>query len=157
MVERARRSVGATIAAARAALAEASPPTWAAARTTRGGARLRLLRLQRRRGRPAPDAGRGRRCAFVVIDLDVHQGNGTAAIFAGDEACSRSRCTASATFRSARRRDLDVGLPDGCDDAAYLAALDRRSTSLAAHAARRPAWRSMWPAPIRTRATASAG
>ena len=35
----------------------------------------------------------------LVIDLDVHQGNGTAAILPTMRTYSRSRCTASATIR----------------------------------------------------------
>ena len=53
----------------------------------------RLLRLQRHRGRGAPDAGRvapsqrraRRLLRIAVIDLDVHQGNGTASIFRDDD------------------------------------------------------------------------
>ena len=91
MVERARRSVGATIAAARAALARGrgrQPGRRHAPRQRRQG--RRLLRLQRRGGGGAADAGRvaprapAQLLRVAVIDLDVHQGNGTAAIFRDD-------------------------------------------------------------------------
>ncbi len=62
----------------------------------------------------------------LVVDLDVHQGDGTARIFAGDpEAFTLSLHGArNFPFRKAES-DLDVPLEDGSDDAAYLDALDR--------------------------------
>ena len=61
----------------------------------------------------------------LVVDLDVHQGNGTAAIFGGD----RRVCTVS--IHQERNypalkptSDLDFGLPDGIGDEAYLATLE---------------------------------
>jgi acetoin utilization deacetylase AcuC-like enzyme len=68
------------------------------------------------------DHGRRR---VAVIDLDVHQGNGTAAIFAGDpDVFTLSMHNAhNYPFRK-ERSSLDVGLPDGTTDAAYLRALD---------------------------------
>ena len=95
MVERSRRSVGATLAAARTVRAIdatrriaslAGSPCRRQSRR-RHASRLRrsrrgLLRLQRRRGRRArPAARRARSRRAVVVDCDVHQGNGTAAIF----------------------------------------------------------------------------
>lgn len=61
-----------------------------------------------------------------ILDLDVHQGNGTAAIFAGDP----SVCTASVhgerNFPLRKRAGtLDVGLPDGAGDGEYLDAVAR--------------------------------
>jgi acetoin utilization deacetylase AcuC-like enzyme len=62
----------------------------------------------------------------LVVDLDVHQGNGTAAIFADDaETYTFSMHGANNfPFRKERSR-RDVELPDGCGDAEYLATLDR--------------------------------
>ena len=85
MVERARRSVGATIAASDAALTDGCAANLAGgthhAFADRGegycvfnDVAVAIRRLQQTRGI--------RRAA--VIDCDVHQGNGTAAIFAGD-------------------------------------------------------------------------
>lgn len=60
----------------------------------------------------------------AVVDLDVHQGNGTAAIFAGDpEVFTLSLHNAhNYPFRK-ERSTLDVALSDGTEDAPYLAAL----------------------------------
>jgi acetoin utilization deacetylase AcuC-like enzyme len=66
--------------------------------------------------------GRVRRAA--VIDLDVHQGNGTAAIFEADEAVYTFSMHGERNYPLAKMRSkLDVGLPDHLDDAGYLAAL----------------------------------
>ncbi|HWA57660.1 MAG TPA: histone deacetylase [Gemmatimonadales bacterium] len=62
----------------------------------------------------------------VVIDLDVHQGNGTARIFAGDERVYTFSLHGEKNYpfhKEVSRRD--VGLPDGCDDRTYLDALAR--------------------------------
>ena len=60
----------------------------------------------------------------AVIDCDVHQGNGTATIFAGD--LSVFTCSLHGEknypFRKAQS-SLDIELPDHTDDTAYLAAL----------------------------------
>lgn len=67
--------------------------------------------------------GRLRRVA--VIDLDVHQGNGTAVIFEGDPDVFTFSMHGARNypFRKERSR-LDVELDDGCDDAAYFHALE---------------------------------
>jgi acetoin utilization deacetylase AcuC-like enzyme len=60
----------------------------------------------------------------AIIDCDVHQGNGTATIFAGDPSvftCSLHG-EKNYPFRKAQS-SLDIALPDGTDDAAYLAVL----------------------------------
>ena len=68
----------------------------------------------------------GRITRAVVIDLDVHQGNGTARIFADDPDVLTFSMHGAGNYPFHRERStLDVELPDGCDDAAYLAALDR--------------------------------
>ena len=74
--------------------------------------------------RSALAEGRLRRAA--VVDLDVHQGNGTAAAFAGDPRVftfsmhQESNYPASKTYGT-----MDVGLEDGAGDEAYLEALRR--------------------------------
>ncbi|MFT3666300.1 histone deacetylase [Piscinibacter sp.] len=134
MVERSRRSVGATIAAARAALAEGVAANLAGgthhAGAGQGGgwcvfndaavaARLMQAEWHRRHGSAAP----GLRVA--VIDLDVHQGNGTAAIFRDDPSVFTLSLHGARNFPFRKEAsDLDVELPDGCADAPYLAALD---------------------------------
>ncbi|MCU1309538.1 MAG: histone deacetylase superfamily, partial [Candidatus Angelobacter sp.] len=67
--------------------------------------------------------GRIRRAA--VLDLDVHQGDGTAEIFAGDdETLTVSiHCKNNFPFRK-QQSNIDVDLPDGLGDEEYLKALD---------------------------------
>ncbi len=61
---------------------------------------------------------------ILVIDLDVHQGNGTAAIFQDrPEVFTFSMHGAKNYPLRKEKSDLDVPLPDGTGDAEYLAAL----------------------------------
>jgi len=61
----------------------------------------------------------------AVVDLDVHQGNGTAAIFRDDPTVFTLSLHGEKNFPFRKEpSDLDVDLPDGCTDAPYLAALD---------------------------------
>src|SRR5262249_30190918 len=61
----------------------------------------------------------------AVIDLDVHQGNGTAALFAGDPGVFTLSLHGAKNYPFKKEHSsLDVGLPDGCEDAEYLRALD---------------------------------
>ena len=127
MVERSSRSVGATLAAARAALAEGVAANLAGgthhASASRGSGYCvfndvavasRVLQAV------AP------RLRIVVVDLDVHQGDGTAAIFAGDPSVFTISLHGAKNFPFRKAAsDLDVALPDGCGDAEYLGALDR--------------------------------
>ena len=60
----------------------------------------------------------------VVVDLDVHQGNGTAALFAGDDSVFTFSMHGAKNFPFHKERSSrDVELPDGCGDADYLEAL----------------------------------
>ena len=60
----------------------------------------------------------------VIVDLDVHQGNGTAAIFAGDDSVFTFSMHGARNFPFRKQRSsLDVELPDGCEDAEYLGLL----------------------------------
>ena len=61
---------------------------------------------------------------LMVIDLDVHQGDGTAALFAADPRvfCFSAHCASNFPLRK-QTGDLDLPLADGLDDAAYLAAI----------------------------------
>jgi acetoin utilization deacetylase AcuC-like enzyme len=78
-------------------------------------------------------AGRVRRVA--IVDLDVHQGNGTARIFAGDPAVSTFSLHGEKNYPFHKEQSrLDVGLPDGCEDQAYLDALDRHLAPVLASA-----------------------
>ncbi len=67
--------------------------------------------------------GQIRRAA--VVDVDVHQGNGTAHIFAGDPSVFTLSLHQEANYPVPKPpSDLDVGLPDAIEDAAYLERLD---------------------------------
>lgn len=137
MVERSRRSVGATVAAARAALNEGVAANLAGgthhAYKDRGSgycvfndvavaARLMQAEWQRRRQGVL---------RVAVVDLDVHQGNGTAAIFRDDPTVFTLSLHGARNFPFRKEvSDLDVELPDGCEDAAYLQALDRALAQL---------------------------
>jgi acetoin utilization deacetylase AcuC-like enzyme len=63
--------------------------------------------------------------AVAIIDLDVHQGNGTARIFKNDASVFTLSLHGEKNFPFRKEpSDLDVDLPDGCGDSAYLAALE---------------------------------
>ena len=60
----------------------------------------------------------------MVVDLDVHQGDGTAAIFAADPRVFTLSLHAASNFPLRKQRsDHDLALPDGLEDGGYLAAL----------------------------------
>jgi acetoin utilization deacetylase AcuC-like enzyme len=127
MVERSRRSVGATMAAARAALEDGVAANLAGgthhAFADRGegycvfnDVAVATRALQR--------DGAARRIA--IVDLDVHQGNGTAAIFAGDPSVFTFSMHGEKNFPFRKEvSGLDVPLADGTGDEEYLA-LQRR-------------------------------
>ncbi len=133
MVERARRSVGATIAAARAALlggegvaANLAGGTHHAQADKGSGycvfndaaVAARLMQAEWHRRHQAL-------LRVAVIDLDVHQGNGTAAIFRDDDTVFTLSLHAAKNFPFRKQpSDLDVALSDGCGDDEYLRALD---------------------------------
>lgn len=69
------------------------------------------------------DSGRARQ--VLVVDLDVHQGNGTAAIFAREPRVFTFSMHGATNYPARKEHsDLDVPLPDGTTDAAYLAILN---------------------------------
>jgi acetoin utilization deacetylase AcuC-like enzyme len=131
MAERARRSVGATIAACRTALVDGMAANVAGgthhASADRGGgfcvfndAAVAARLMQ------AEQARRGRTLRVAVVDLDVHQGNGTARIFRTDPSVFTLSIHGQKNFPFRKEpSDLDVDLPDGCRDDEYLAALER--------------------------------
>ena len=62
----------------------------------------------------------------LVVDLDVHQGNGTAAIFADDSETYTFSVHGARNYPLRKQRsDRDVALPDGTGDDAYLRELER--------------------------------
>ena len=61
----------------------------------------------------------------IVVDTDVHQGNGTAAILRGDPWVFTFSIHGAKNFPFRKEvSDLDVALPDGADDGAFLEALE---------------------------------
>ena len=101
LVERGRRAVGGTVAAARTPSARARHEPRRRHPPRRPRLRPRLLPVQRRRRRARGAARRGGARRAVVVDCDVHQGDGTAQLLgAGPATRSRSRCTARATTPS---------------------------------------------------------
>lgn len=61
---------------------------------------------------------------ILIVDLDVHQGNGTAAIFKDEPRVFTFSMHGERNYPLRKERsDLDIGLPDGMDDAAYLQVL----------------------------------
>jgi acetoin utilization deacetylase AcuC-like enzyme len=125
MVERARRSVGATIAASRTALVEGCAANLA------GGTHHAFA-----------DRGEGF-CVFndvavaarvlqhehlarriAVVDCDVHQGNGTASIFAGDADVFTLSLHGAKNFPFKKEKShWDIELEDGTGDEPYLQVL----------------------------------
>ncbi|WP_268124267.1 histone deacetylase [Roseivirga pacifica] len=60
----------------------------------------------------------------LVVDLDVHQGNGTAQIFEQEPRVFTFSMHGAANYPMHKEKsDLDIGLPDGIEDDAYLKAL----------------------------------
>ena len=58
---------------------------------------------------------------ILVIDLDVHQGNGTASIFREESRVFTFSMHGERNYPLRKEQsDLDIGLPDGMMDAAYL-------------------------------------
>jgi acetoin utilization deacetylase AcuC-like enzyme len=63
-------------------------------------------------------------CRAAVIDLDVHQGDGTAAIFSGDPGVFTFSLHGASNFPFRKQiSSLDLELPDGADDQLYLSKL----------------------------------
>ena len=125
MVERSRRSAGATVAAARAAM------RYGVAVNLAGGTHHAYA-----------DHGEGF-CVFndaaiaarlmqaecqvdrvAIVDLDVHQGNGTASIFNDDDSVFTLSMHGERNYPFRKEKsDLDVGLADDTGDDVYLRAL----------------------------------
>jgi acetoin utilization deacetylase AcuC-like enzyme len=137
MAERARRSVGASVAAARLALAEGLAGNLAGgthhAYADKGGGFCVFNDIAVTARLMQAEVGRQRRTPFkvAVIDLDVHQGNGTAHIFARDPSVFTLSLHGEKNFPFRKEpSDLDVGLPDGCTDEPYLQALHQALAEL---------------------------
>ena len=128
MVERSRRSAGATVAAAKAALNEGLAANLAggthhAYRNMGSGfcvfndsaIAARVLQKEIHA-----------KLKVAVVDLDVHQGNGTASILQNDASIFTLSIHGENNFPFTKEQsDLDIGLPNGCEDSDYLRALDQ--------------------------------
>lgn len=143
MVERSRHSVGATLAAMRAAMGEgisvnlAGGTHHAYANHGSGYCVFNDVAVAAR-ALQAEEAISPEQC-IAVIDLDVHQGNGTAAIFESDASVYTLSLHGERNFPFRKERsDLDVALPDGCSDGEYLEALDGALQTLWAQTRSRP-------------------
>jgi acetoin utilization deacetylase AcuC-like enzyme len=133
MVERARCSVGATIAAARAALFAgegvaanlAGGTHHASAHKGSGYCVFNDVAVAARLMQAEWHRHHRQLLRAIVIDLDVHQGNGTASIFREDPTVFTLSLHGAKNFPFRKEpSDLDVELPDGCTDGPYLEALD---------------------------------
>ncbi len=125
MVERSRRSVGATIAAGRAALTDGISANLAGgthhAFADRGEGYCVFNDVAVAARVLARDGLVGR---SAVVDCDVHQGNGTAAIFRDDPSVFTLSLHGANNFPFRKEvSDLDVTFSDGAGDGEYLDAL----------------------------------
>lgn len=69
--------------------------------------------------------GEGTVRRITILDLDVHQGDGTAALLAGEPRVQTVSVHGEKNFPFRKvASDLDIALADGTGDIAYLAALD---------------------------------
>lgn len=126
MVERSRRSSGGTIAACRTALEEGiavnlAGGTHHACRDHGEG--YCIFNDSAIAARAMQAEGRVRR--IVVLDCDVHQGNGTASILADDPTIFTFSIHGAKNFPFRKSKsDLDIELEDGTEDAVYLDMLE---------------------------------
>lgn len=126
LVERSRRSSGATICAARTAMTEGISANLAGGTHHAGrsfGAGYSVFNDSCIAARALQTEGLAERIA--VIDCDVHQGNGTADIAADDPTIYTFSIHGEKNFPFRKvPGDLDLGLPTGTGDADYLAILE---------------------------------
>ena len=127
MVERSRRSAGATVAACKVAMSEGiavnlAGGTHHAYRDIGSGfcvfndSAIAARALQKEVSS---------KLKIAIIDLDVHQGNGTASILQQDSSIFTLSIHGENNFPFKKEvSDLDFGLADGCDDQTYLKALE---------------------------------
>ncbi|HWQ12735.1 MAG TPA: histone deacetylase [Roseiflexaceae bacterium] len=127
MVERSRRSSGATMAACRSALQDGLAVSLAGGTHhayADHGEGFCVFNDSAIAARAMQAEGRARQ--VLIVDCDVHQGNGTAAILAGDDTVFTFSIHGANNFPFHKERgDLDIALEDGTGDAPYLAALER--------------------------------
>lgn len=66
----------------------------------------------------------------AVIDCDLHQGNGTANIFRGDETVKTFSIHQENNYPAKQESDVDIGLDDFADDTEYLSHLQEALPAL---------------------------
>ncbi|MDP4620784.1 MAG: histone deacetylase [Thermoleophilia bacterium] len=127
LVERGRRSVGATIAAARTALDDGvginlgGGTHHAFAGSGKGFCTFNDVVVATRRLRTDGAIAR-----VLVVDLDVHQGDGTHSMLGPDPDATCLSINGGANYPFRRvPGDVEEDLPDGTGDDAYLATLER--------------------------------
>ena len=127
MVERSRRASGGTLGACLAALEEGFAANLAGgthhAFSDRGEGYC-VFNDSAIAARAVQAAGLAER--VVVVDTDVHQGNGTAGILRGDPSVFTFSIHGARNFPFHKEEsDLDAPLPDGADDTEFLSALEK--------------------------------
>lgn len=126
LVERARRSAGGTIAVCRNALVDGFSANLAGGTHHAfrdHGEGYCVFNDSAIAARAMQAEGRVQR--VIIIDCDVHQGNGTASILAGDPTIFTFSIHGTHNFPFDKEKsDLDIELLDGADDIAYLKALE---------------------------------
>ena len=127
LVERGRRSVGATIAAARVALDDGAAVNLgggthhAFADAAKGFCSFNDVVIATRRLRTDGAVTR-----VLVVDLDVHQGDGTHSMLGADPETTCMSINGGANYPFRRvPGDVERDLPDGTGDDAYLATLEQ--------------------------------
>jgi acetoin utilization deacetylase AcuC-like enzyme len=127
MVERSRRASGGTVGACRAALEEGFAANLAGGTHhafAGQGEGYCVFNDSAIAARAVQAEGLVER--IVVVDTDVHQGNGTAAILRGDPTVFTFSIHGAKNFPFRKEEsDLDAALPDGADDGEFLKALDK--------------------------------
>ena len=125
MVERSRRASGGTLGACLAALEDGFAANLAGGThhaLADQGEGYCVLNDSAIAARALQAAGLVER--VVVVDTDVHQGNGTAAILRRDPSIFTFSIHGAKNFPFRKEKsDLDVALPDGADDGEFLEAL----------------------------------
>lgn len=127
LVERSRRSVGGTLEAGRAALDDGLGVNLSGgthhAFPDRGEG-FCVFNDVAVAARVVQQEGRAR--SVVILDLDVHQGNGTAAVFRADPSVFTFSLHGADNYPFRKEPgDLDVEIPDGAGDETFLEAAER--------------------------------
>lgn len=142
MVERSRRSVGATVAAVRSALQHGASVNLAGgthhAKRDKGGGfcvfndlavAARVYQtdgIARLNSSPFRSISSNKGNRVLVVDLDVHQGDGTAAILENDSSVFTFSMHGEKNYPFQKEKsDLDIELPNGTGDVEYLMQLEK--------------------------------